>query len=218
MHITDADFTLPAFWKKKTLFIRNSSDRKFFSTLPDAGSGVRQDFYRLCEQRFAAAEALNAQYATFAPELEYDSEANTGKILRNAFGVYFGFAEKYRIPLALELRIPSNAAAAPDKFCKYKHALLYPLRTMCVLHPHEPGALEAMENFSAQCKFDCDMLRVCFDAASGNYLSGTLLNKILTFIRPAGSAAPVLIFDPGKNADISVFQDLNQLVKMELNK
>lgn len=215
---TAPGFALPEHLQKKSIIICNSDERKFFNTIPDASSGVRQDFYRLCEHRCAAAENLQAVYATFAPELESAFAVPANPVLRDAFAMCFGFAEKHRTPLALEVRIPGIAAGATEKFAHFKHSLLYPLRTMCVLHPHEPGALEIMEKFAAELPFDCDMFRIVFDAAAGNYLSGTLLQRILKFIRPAGAVQPVMIFAPGKNADPSVYLELNKLILTELHK
>ena len=50
-----AEFALPRKWRRKKLWLRNSDDIRFFRSLPDAGSGVRQEFYRLFAKRCQAA-------------------------------------------------------------------------------------------------------------------------------------------------------------------
>ena len=200
--------------KHKKLMVNNSSDIRFFRSLFDAGSGVRQDFYRLFFNKCQAAAELGAAAVSLAPDLEgVAGDQAKFQRLQRTLGMCFGAAEKYRLPLNLELRIPGAVSAAPAEFVRLKHRLLYPLRTMCVLHPHEPGALEAMENFSGKCKFDCDMFRIVFDAAFGNYISGHLFRKLLSFVRPSGAAAPVVIFDPGRGADSHAFAELDRLVE-----
>ena len=211
---SNADFVLPARWRQKELWIRNSDDIRFFRSLPDAGSGVRQEFYRLFTQRCQTAAANNAFASSLAPDLEnaLHDPAYAAK-LHDTLGVCFGIAEKIRLPLTLELRIPGAAAADPAGYLRFKHSLLYPLRTLCAIHPHEPGALEALEKFAGECKFDCDIFRVSFDAASGNYLSDNLFSRLRQFIRRSGFAAPVIIFDPGHNADKNTYAELNRLAE-----
>lgn len=196
----------------KKLMINNSSDIRFFRSLPDAGSGVRQDFYRLFANRCRIAASLGAVAASLAPDLESALSGQEQVKFRQTLGMCFGIAEKFRLPLNLELRIPGAAAVKPEAFLNFKKSLLYPLRTMCVLHPHEPGALDAMEKFSAVCRFECDMCRIVFDAASGNYITANLLRKVLSMLRQAGAALPVVIFDPGSGAEAHTFTELKNLV------
>lgn len=211
-----AEFALPRKWRRKKLWLRNSDDIRFFRSLPDAGSGVRQEFYRLFAKRCQAAVTANAGCCSLAPDLEYAlNEPDHAAKLHRTLGVCFGIAEKCRLPLTLEVRIPGAAAAKTADFLRFKHALLYPLRTICAIHPHEPGALEALEKFAGDCKFDCDIFRVCFDAASGNYLSDNLFNKLRQFLRKSGFADPVIIFDPGCGADKNTYLELNRLAECE---
>ena len=208
------DFALPRHWRQKQLWIRNSDDIRFFRSLPDAGFGVRQEFFRLYSRRCQAAAAVNACGCSIAPDLENAlNDPEYAVKLRGAMGVCFGIAEKLRLPLTLELRIPGAAAVNPAGFLRFKHTLLYPLRTVCAIHPHEPGALEALEKFTGECQFDSDVFRVCFDAASGNYLSDTLFRKLRQLIRKSGFAAPVIIFDPGPGADSNTYAELNRLAE-----
>ena len=202
--LTEPGFSLPPVLRGKTIFIGNREDQRFFRTLPEAGTGVRQEFFRLCTRRGAAAAALNAEGFSLALDPE---EADS---LRPELGVICGIAEKYRLPLMLEIRIP-GPAADPEVFYRLKHRLLYPARTLCALHPHEAGALEAAEKFAASCPFDCDLFRIGFDAAAGNYLSEKLWERLLKLVHPAGRRTPVVIFDPGPGADRSVYAELDRL-------
>ena len=202
--LTEPGFRLPTALKRKEIFLCDREDRRLYRTLGEAGIGVKQDFYRLCSKRAAAAAVCGVRSVSLAP----DPADLPG--LRPVLGVLCGIAEKYRLPLALEVRIP-GPAAEPEAFASFRRALLDPFRTMCVLYPHEPGALEAAEKFAARFRFDCDMIRVCFDAAAGNYLSETLCRRLVKLLRPAGSADPVMIFDPGPGADGTVYAELDKL-------
>lgn len=214
--VADKNFSLPRGFEPGNIFIRNNDERRFFRTLPDAGSGIRQDFYRLVQQKLSAAAKIGARGITLVPD--WENLLTLDKIpenLRSVLGVYCGIAELNRIPLLLELRIPGRAAESPQKYIRFKHTMLYPFRTLCEIHPHEPGALDAIEKFAAECRFDCDIFRICFDADAGNHLTGTLFERLLKLLKPGGSDQPLLIFSPGEKADKSVYCELVRLINRE---
>ena len=117
-------FSLPSTARGKRLWIRNSEDIRFFRSLPDAGIGVRQEFFQLFLQRCSTAQKLRAESSSIAPDLEnaFDDHGYAVK-LREALGACFGIAERFRLPLMLETRIPGAAATAPDEFLRFKHSL-----------------------------------------------------------------------------------------------
>lgn len=217
--LADKNFTLPSRIKNKKIIIRNDDERRFFRTVSDAGSGIRQDFYRLVRQKTALAANIGAVGITVVPDLENLITADElPENFRSVLRVYCGIAEQNHLPLLLETRIPGKAAQLPECYIRFKHALLYPLRTLCEIHPHEPGALDAAENFAAGCKFDCDIFRICFDAAAGNHLTGTLFARIMKLLRQAGSDIPLIMFSPGNETDPGVCRDLVRLISTETTR
>ena len=210
------NFALPAALSRKKLFVRNNDERSFFRTVSDTNSGIRQDFYRLIQQKLDAAAQAGVSGVTITADMEnLTVQEKLPENLRALLGVYCGMAEARRIPLLLEIRIPGKAAEMPEAYLQLKHALLYPYRTLCEIHPHEPGALEALEKFSAGCRFECSMFRVCFDAAAGNHLTAALFTRLQKLLRPVGSETPVMIFSPGNGADTAILSELARLIKTE---
>lgn len=198
----EPDLVIPPVWKKRLLRAGGRREARTLSSLVCAGSGIKLEYFRMFSGCCADFSRWGAKEITLCVDWEAafsdtDYAVNLREILRCCFGI----TEKYRLKPVLELRIPGSAVLDPAQFIKFRNSLLIPVRTLVDLHPHEPGALEFLEKFSAAMPFDSSCFRISFDAVGGNYLTVKLLDKICQYIRPAGAETPQICFYPGKNAD-----------------
>lgn len=207
------DFRIPMAWKRRFRRVTGRSEARTLSSLIDAKKSIQIDFLRVfagcCEyfSKLGAAEiSLGVDWEAAFSDPGYALKVRD--ILRSCYGI----TEKYSLTPILELRIPGSAAAGGMDFYRFRNSLMIPVRVLIDLHPHEPGALELMERFSATMPFVCDKLRISFDAAGGNYLTGKLLERICKCVRPAGVAIPEISFYPGRSADHDAFAALNSVI------
>lgn len=208
-----SDFKLPAAWKSRFKRVTGRSEARTLSSLIDAKKSILIDFLRVfsgCCENFAKLGAseitLGVDWEAAFSDPAYAREISS--ILRSCFGI----TEKHALALILELRVPGSAAAGGMGFYRFRNSLMIPVRTLVDLHPHEPGALELMERFSAAMPFECDKLRISFDASGGNYLTEKLLARICKCVRPAGAAIPEITLYPGENADREAFAALGEVI------
>lgn len=202
----DADLVIPPAWRRRFTRAECRGEARTFSAVIDAVSGIRNDFFRVFAARCEKCAALGARAITLGIDWEnlFDDPGYAAK-LREVLRCCFGIAAGHRQLVLLELRTPGIAAGRPAEFRRFRDSLLYPVRTLIDLHPHEPGALEALEKFSAALPSDVSHCRISFDAAGGNYLSAKLRERITAAIRPVGAENTSLCFYPGGDAGPEVF-------------
>lgn len=208
-----AGVNIPRQWKKRVFRISGRRDASTLSSLVDAGSAMQQEFFRMFSRCCADYARFGGAEITLG--IEWDMALNDPDFadgLRQILRCCFGVVNQYGLQLDAELRIPGNAIGDPLKFVRFRDSLLIPVRTLIDLHPHEPGALEAFEEFSAKMHFDCSKLRISYDASGGNYLTPKLLERIFSGVRPVGVEVPEVSFYPGKHADRDAFAALESVI------
>jgi hypothetical protein len=203
------DFFLPPAWRGRVFRCSGRSESRAFSALVEAGASIQQDFYRVFSRRCEKFSQLGGRELSFCIDLENTfSEVEYAAKLRKILSCCFGIMEKYRLQPLLEVRVPGIAASRRDDLIKFMNSLLYPVRLLTDIHPHEPGALELLGEFLDKLHYESGRLRISFDGDGGNYLSDKLLERLRSFIRPVGREVPDICFYPGRNADKTVFAAL----------
>jgi hypothetical protein len=207
------DFILPQQWKRRFMRVSCRAETRTLGALIDAGYSMTREFYRVFSAGCTEFAKLGAKEISLGIDWEsvFDNEkfsASVSDILRCCYGIIY----RNRLTPLIELRLPGVAAGQVEKFLRFRNRLLIPARTLVDLHPHEPGALELMEKFSAVLPFEVSRIRVSFDASEGNYLSPKLLERIKACIRPVGKEIPELCFYPGRSADKSAFAALSAVL------
>lgn len=211
--VQSPDFVLPKFWQSRVFRISSRSEARTFSAMIGAGRKMAVDFCRLFGRRCEDCSELGIKEITLT--VDWESLMNDpayADMLREILRCCYGIVEKYRLTAVLELRIPGLIAGMPKDFLRFRNSLLFPVRTLVDLHPHEPGALELLETYAGSMPFDVSRFRVSFDAAGGNYLTVGLLDRIRNVIRPVGGENPQICFYPGRSADKSAFAALEAVI------
>lgn len=205
---------IPSIWKKRLFRACGRRETRTLSSLVEAGSGIKQEYFRMfascCADffRWGASEiSLGVDWESVFASADYAMK------LREILRCCFGITEKYRLKPVFELRIPGSAGLTPENFLRFRNSLLIPVRTLIDFHPHEPGALELLEKFTSSLPFDSNRFRISFDASGGNYLTPNLLEKIRRNIRPVGAEAAQICFYPGRNADKEAFTLLEAVMQ-----
>lgn len=212
--IQTPDFAVPKGWKKRLFRAGGRSEARTFSALIGAGSGMMLEFYRLFSANCGEFVRLGIREVTLAVDWEtLLSDEGYANDLRDVIRCCYGILTRYQLQLLLELRIPGVISARPMDFLKFRNSLLMPVRTLIDLHPHEPGALELLAEFSAKMPFDSSRFRLSFDSSGGNYLSANLLEKIKESIRPVGKEIPEICFYPGRSADKAAYELLDAVMR-----
>lgn len=207
------DFILPKAWQSRVFRISSRSEARTFSAMIGAGRKMAVDFCRLFARRCEDCAALGVKEITLTVDWEsLMNDADYADKLREILRCCYGIVEKYHLTAVLELRIPGFIAGMPHDFLRFRNSLLFPVRTLVDLHPHEPGALELLNTYAKAMPFDVSRFRVSFDALGGNYLTVGLLDKIRSVIRPVGGEIPQICFYPGRSADKAAFAALDAVI------
>ena len=212
--IRSSDFVLPKAWKTRLSRVSSRSEARTFSAMIGSGRGVMMEFYRMfsryCEENaaFGVKEiTLTVDWETVVNDDVYAAE------LREVLRCCYGIIARNRQSAILEMRIPGFISSMPEKFIHFRNSRLFPVRTLIDFHPHEPGALELLAEFSRKMPFESSRFRVSFDASGGNYLSVNLLEKIQDSLRIVGKEIPEICFYPGRSADKAAFEALEAVLQ-----
>ena len=207
------DFILPKAWQPRVFRVSSRSESRIFSAMIGSGTKMAVDFCRLFSRRCEDCAALGVREITLTVDWEnLMTDPVYADRLREILRCCFGIVEKYRMTAVLELRIPGLIAGTPNEFLRFRNSLLFPVRTLVDLHPHEPGALEFLSSYAQAMPFDVSRFRISFDAVGGNYLTVGLLDKIRNVIRPVGGEVPQICFYPGRSADRAAFAALETVI------
>ena len=210
---SDTALVIPPAWKKRLFRMSCRMEAGTINALIDSGSAMSRDFYRMFSDCCADCIKFNMREISLGIDWENTlSDPEYVVKLREILRCCFGIAMKYQLAVLLEIRIPGIAAVQALDFLRFRDSLLFPVRTLVNFHPHEPGALELMEEFSSTLPFEVSKFRVSFDAANGNYMTPKLLEKIKTSLRPVGKEIPELCFYPGSSADRYAFAALETVM------
>lgn len=210
---SDSGLVIPAAWQKSLFRMSCRSESRTINALIDSGSAMTRDFLRVFSACCADCVKYNIREISLGADWEnIFSDPSYAEKFREILRCCFGITVKYNLTAVLEVRVPGVAAGDPLEFLRFRDSLLFPVRTLINFHPHEPGALDVMEKFSAALPFEVSRIRVSFDAADGNYLTPRLLERIKAAIRPVGKEIPELCFYPGRSADKSAFAALSAVL------
>lgn len=211
--LESADFKIPSASGNKKIVINNRDTLRFFRSLSSSGMGIKQEFFRLISRRCKRAAELNAVSFSLFPDWEnFAAPGESRRELLEIMQMCCGIVQRNGLNLSVFVRLPGWIDGQWDMIREFKKSLLYPVQMAVDFHPHEPGALSGAEKYSDNFHFDSDFWRISFDAASGNYLSGSLCRKIFSLIRKSGAKIPVMIFAPGEKADRWSFSAINDLL------
>lgn len=205
--------SVPEKWKTRVRRFSCRRESAALISLMDAGSAVQMDFFREFGGCCAAFAAVGVKEVSLGIDWETVLSGNCQlDRLRKILACCFGITSKYGMRVLLELRIPGTAANDIMGFLKFRNSLMFPVRTLIDLHPHEPAALDMLARLYDRMPFECDNFRISFDAAGGNYMSGKLLEMIRRSLRQVGPEIPEICFYPGRNADKTAFELLSTVI------
>lgn len=209
-----ADFAVPVAWKKRFYRISGRNESRTLASLVDSTIPMQLEFYRFFSRNCAVFRQSGIR--EFSLNLDWEmifSIPGYQEKLREILSSCFGIFHRYMLIPVIELRIPGIISLHPEEFMAFRRSLLYPVRTLIDLHPHEPGALDSIQDFARILPFECSNFRISYDAAGGNYFTAGLLECIKNVIHPVGVEAAKVCFNPGRNAEKDVFSALEAILQ-----
>ena len=188
--------------KVYSLSVRDICSRKILQELPEVSFGVKQDFYRYFSCKSEIMEECGISRLAMAVDVEKVlSDEEYASKQTEILHCCFGMAERRKIEMSLEMRIPGMSREAVTAFLNFRKNLLYPVRLLIDFHLHEPDSFRQLEEIADALKFDNEKWRLSFEAANGNYLSSEIVRKVIPFVYCGMRECGSVIFAPGAGAE-----------------
>lgn len=148
--------------------------------IPEENCKLRSELENHFQQRCAKAAELGVESFSVAFDI---FQAVTSPVYRDKLGAFLrrcaGVIHDFRQTLYLVCRVPGGGSFDRwEDILMFRRELLCPgIEMMLELHPHEPGASEAIAAALKCFRFHDGRRRICYDSSVGNTLTGAALKR-----------------------------------------